>query len=410
MFRISWAVLALLAAPAAAMAQDQQTLEERVKELERKLAQQPASNPATAFNPTITVVGNMLWRIDDRNVHVGGDPTAPRIDDTFNVREVELDLRSSVDPYVDAVAILSVESEVAGEFGIGVEEFYATIKSLPFGFWESPPLATKIKVGRWRADFGRINRLHLHDLPQSTLGMTVQDFFGEEGYIGTGIGTSSILTSVGDSGILQLNLNLFQGGGTDLAPDTHVPAYLASLNYFMEIAEGHSIDVSLYGHYGGTDKIGHQRHAKTVSLDALYKWKPAKEGEWNSFLVGAQVIKTDRDFVDSVDTDADGIPDTFNARNSDAMGFLAWTQYQLDRRWYVGVRYDQSELITDDSLDHSRITPYVSCYLSEFFRIRASVERTLSSDIKAEDDRTTFMFEINVIFGAHPPHPFWVNR
>ncbi|HEY3225923.1 MAG TPA: hypothetical protein VGK61_02870, partial [Planctomycetota bacterium] len=190
MFRFSLFVLAMLAAPVAALAQDPQSLEDRVKELERKLAQQPATNPATAFNPTVTVVGNMLWRIDNKNVFLDGDPNAARLDDTFNVREVEVDLRSAIDPYADGVAILSVESEVPGEFEIGVEEFYATIKSLPFGFWESPPLATKIRVGRWRADFGRINRLHLHDLPQSTLGMTVQDFFGEEGYIGTGIGTS----------------------------------------------------------------------------------------------------------------------------------------------------------------------------------------------------------------------------
>jgi len=177
----------------------------------------------------------------------------------------------------------------------------------------------------------------------------------------------------------------------------------------MEIADGHSIDVSLYGHYGGTDDIGHQGHAKTYSLDALYKWKPAKEGEWNSFLVGAQVIKTDRTFTNAVDTDADGIPDTFNGGESQAMGYLLWAQYQLDRRWYVGVRYDHSEFLNDDSLEHSRVTPYVSCYLSEFLRIRASVERT-TSDLASEDGLTTFMFELNVILGAHPPHPFWVNR
>ena len=23
---------------------------------------------------------------------------------------------------------------------------------------------------------------------------------------------------------------------------------------------------------------------------------------------------------------------------------------------------------------------------------------------------TTFLFELNVVFGAHPPHPFWVNK
>ena len=410
MFRTLLLWSALTAAPAAAKAQqDPQSLEDRVKELEKKLAQQAPTNPATALNPTVTVVGSMLWRLDDKKVFLEGDPAEPRVDDTFNLREVELDFRSAIDPYADGMLILAVESEVPGEFEVAVEEFIVTVKSLPFGFWETPPLATKIRLGRMRVDFGRINKLHLHDLPQSQYGLTINDFLGEEGYVANGITTSSMLGSLGASDVLQLNLGAFQGGGSEVAPDARVPALLGSLNYYMELGEGHSIDLGLYGHYGGTEKVGHQRHARTFSLDALYKWKPARQGEWNSFVVGAQVIKTERDFINAVDTDADGLPDTFSDGHADALGFLAWAQYQLDRRWYVGARYDRSDLISDDGLDHSRFTPYVSCYLSEFFRLRASIERT-SSDLPAEDDLTTFLFELNVIFGAHPPHPFWVNR
>ncbi|HEU4338656.1 MAG TPA: hypothetical protein VFS19_01190, partial [Planctomycetota bacterium] len=145
------------------------------------------------------------------------------------------------------------------------------------------------------------------------------------------------------------------------------------------------------------------------SLDALYKWKPAQQGDWNSFLVGFQVFRSDRSFIVEEDADLDGVTDFFKSGEAQPVGMLAWAQYQLDRRWYVGARFDRSDFIDNDDLDHSRVTPYVSCYLSEFFRIRASVERT-SSDLDAEDDLTTFLFEVNVIFGAHPPHPFWVNQ
>lgn len=409
MFRFLFALFVFAGAPAAAWAQDQDSLEERVRELERKLAQQPATNPATALNPTVTVVGNMLWRLDDKKVFVGGDPAEPRIDDTFNLREVELDLRSAIDPYADGMLVLAVESESPGDFEIAVEEFIVTVKSLPFGFWETPPLATKIRLGRMRVDFGRINKLHLHDLPQSQYGLTIGDFLAEEGYVATGIATSSILGSLGESDTLQLNLGAFQGGGSEVAADTRVPALLASLSWFNDLGKGHSVDLGLYGHYGGTEKVGHQRHATTFSFDALYKWKPAKQGEWNSFVVGFQVFRSDRTFIVPEDTDADGIPDLFNSGEAQPVGLLLWAQYQLDRRWYVGARFDRSDFIDNDEADHSRVTPYVSCYLSEFFRIRASVERT-TSDLDQEDDLTTFLFELNVIFGAHPPHPFWVNR
>src|SRR5688572_6542564 len=186
--------------------QDPQSLEERVQELERKLAQQPASNPATALNPTVTVVGNFLWRLDDKAVFVDGDPAEPRIDDTFNVREVEVDFRSAIDPYADGLLILAIESESPGEFEVGIEEMVVTIKSLPFGFWERPPLATKIRLGRMRVDLGRLNKLHLHDLPQSMYGLTIGDFLGEEGYVANGVSTSSILGGLGEDDTLQLNL------------------------------------------------------------------------------------------------------------------------------------------------------------------------------------------------------------
>ena len=409
MFRFPSVLTFLFLAPAAAWAQDPPTLEERVQELEKKQAQQPATNPATALNPTVTVIGNLLWRLDDRKVFLDGDPAEPRIDDTFNLREVEIDLRSAIDPYADGLLILAVESETPGEFEVGVEEFVVTVKSLPFGFWETPPLATKIRIGRMRVDFGRINKLHVHDLPQSQYGLVISDFLGEEGYVANGIATSSILGGLGESDVLQLNLGAFQGGGSEVAPDTRVPALIAGATWFADLGDGHSIDLGLTGHYGGTEKMGHQRHATTVTFDALYKWKPAKQGEWNSLVAGFQVFRSDRSFLVPEDTDADGVPDLFNSGEAQPVGMLAWAQVQLDRRWYVGFRLDRSDLIDDDDLGHSRMTPYVSCYLSEFFRMRASVERT-SSEIDTEDNLTTFLFELNVIFGAHPPHPFWVNR
>ena len=108
--------------------------EDRLKDLERRLAeaekrqsQTTSANPFTVLNPRMTVSGDFLWRVDDKKVFLDNDPANPRIDDTINMREVELDLRASVDPFVEAVAVISVGSEVPGTFGVEVEEFYAVI-------------------------------------------------------------------------------------------------------------------------------------------------------------------------------------------------------------------------------------------------------------------------------------------
>jgi len=388
--------------------------EDRLKDLERRLAesekrqsQTTSANPFTVLNPRMTVVGDFLWRFDDKRVFLGNTPTGSRIDDTINMREVELDLRASVDPFVDAMAVISVESEVPGVFDISVEEFYATIKSLPLPGWETPPLGTKIKIGRFRTAFGLNNISHTHDLPQSDRPLVIQEFLGAEGMVANGIGTSSFLPSPGDTA-LELNLQVLQGGNSNVATDNNRLSYLANLNWFVPIGDEHSVNVSAIGFYGVNDReLGHQ--SRVASLDLLYKWKPLRQGEYESFLFGAQLFYASHEFSEAIDTNADGIPDFFPGRRTHPFGYTAWAQYQLSSRLYAGVRWDQTEMLTDDTQHRRQISPYLTWYTSEFFRARLTYQHTWS-DNPVENNLDSFFIELVVVFGAHPPEPFWVNK
>jgi len=388
--------------------------EDRLKDLERRLAesekrqsQTTSANPFTVLNPRMTVVGDFLWRFDDKRVFLGNIPTGSRIDDTINMREVELDLRASVDPFVDAMAVISVESEVPGVFDISVEEFYATIKSLPLPGWETPPLGTKIKVGRFRTAFGLNNISHTHDLPQSDRPLVIQEFLGAEGMVANGIGTSSFLPSPGDTA-LELNLQVLQGGNSNVATDNNRLSYLANLNWFVPIGDEHSVNVSAIGFYGVNDReLGHQ--SRVASLDLLYKWKPLRQGEYESFLFGAQLFYASHEFSEAIDTNGDGIPDFFPGRRTHPFGYTAWAQYQLSSRLYAGVRWDQTEMLTDDTQHRRQISPYLTWYTSEFFRARLTYQHTWS-DNPVENNLDSFFIELVVVFGAHPPEPFWVNK
>lgn len=369
-------------------------MEKRLQEMERKQAQATPANPLNVLNPTITVFGNGLFRLDNKPVFLENDPAEPRIDDTANLREVELDFRAAVDPYVDAVAIIALESETpALGYEAAVEEFYATVKSLPLPFWEEPPLGTKLRLGRLRTEFGRFNRIHLHDLPQINRPLVIDEFMGEEGHVANGASAEMFLPSPGDLSI-DLTVQALQGGGIAVAEDPDHIAYLANLRFFCPLAEGHAIDLSFIGFYGVNDVDGF-RQSRVGSVDFLYKWKPARQGEWNSFILGAQLIYADHESLSGVDTTP--------------AGYAVWGQYQLFRDLYVGVRYDHTEVIDDETLTRSKIHPYVSWYSSEFFRVRLAYEHT-SSDDPLEEDLDTFLLEVNVVFGSHPVEPFWVNR
>ncbi|MCI0619294.1 hypothetical protein L0244_40505, partial [bacterium] len=169
-------------------------LEDQITQLQTQILQaapveiaQPAEQPTVqtipgALNPAIAVVGNFVGRSDDQDVF--NEDGAP-VGDRLNLREAEIDMRVAVDPYADGVLITALESETPGEFEVGVEEGYVNIKKLPFQ--EQPPLGLKLKVGRFRPAFGKINVLHTHDLPQSFRPLPVTEFLGEEGYIGNGV-------------------------------------------------------------------------------------------------------------------------------------------------------------------------------------------------------------------------------
>lgn len=364
--------------------------------------QPPAQAGANVFNPAITVFANALWRLDNKDVlEVEEDGTVIAKDDKFLLRETEADLRASIDPYADGVLIIALEQEAPGDFEVGVEEGYALIKSLPWDFWEDPPLATKIKIGRFLTALGRHNRLHTHDLPQSQRGLAFENFVGEHSYAANGASTESLLPSFGDSAF-TLTLEALQGGGWKLGEDgPDRPAYLAHLSWFNTFADEHNVELGVLGHYGSNDAEG-RRQTHLYSAELLYRWKPLRQGEWNSVVVSGQVFYGAQEF------DPDPLAGTPSGTNR-AWGAFGYAQYQLDRRWYLGVRYDWTELLENRDDVAQRLAPYITCYVTEFFRLRAGYEHTWS-DADELDGLKTFLLELNVVFGAHPPHPYWVSQ
>ena len=372
---------------------------------------QPVVAPASpvaynALNPAISVVANFLGRIDNQPIF---NEDGARIDDTMNLREVEIDLRVPVDPYADAVLIVAFESETPGSFETGIEEGYVNIKKLPF--MESP-LGLKFQIGRFRPAFGKFNILHTHDLPQATRSLTTQEFLGEEGFIQQGVSADFFVpTPWDDSASLNARLQVLGGGDVALAPEANQRlAYVGNLRWFRSHGDSHSTDIgwSSYVRPGTTEHPVARMHA----LDFLYRWKPLRQGQWKSYLLGGELMLADHARPDAAEpADVAEIIDPANVRADGGrpIGFSVFTQWQFDRRKYGGVRWDDTSTLRDPSIRRRGLTPYISYYFSEFLRLRFNFEHRWS-DIAVEDGRNSFLVELNWLFGSHPPEPFWVNR
>lgn len=399
----------------AEMQQQMRQMMERIEQLEKEkaaepeTAQQPAAQPQSilgALNPAISVITNFVARADSKIVrNADGD----RVDNKFNLREAEIDLRAPIDPYADGVLIASIESESPGKFSAGVEEGYVTIKKLPF--LDEPPLGLKLKLGRFRPAFGKFNILHTHDLPTTFRSLPTAEFMGEEGFIQNGASGNFFIPTPWDAeSSLDGTLEIFNGGDVAISPKSKSgPAYLGHLRWYRTFQDAHSLDLgwSSYVH-----PAANGASADFHGLDFMYRWKPLRQGEYKSFLFGGEAM-----FARHAYPKADEPPEVAHAISRRGLqsgkgtpfGYSLFGQWQFDQRTYAGLRWDQTTTLFDPKLMRRSVTPYLSYYLSEFLRARLSYEHRWS-DLFTENNRNSFFFELNWVFGAHPPEPFWVNK
>lgn len=394
-------------------------LEAQVEELQVKMLQtEPEPVGATAvqpapqlpsfpgvLNPAIAAVGNFVGRVDDQKVY-SEDET--RLDNRFNFREAEIDFRVPVDPYADAVLIAAFGADVPGNFTAEIEEGYVNIKKLPFT--DRTPLGLKLKVGRFRPSFGKTNLLHTHDLPQTFRPLPVQEFLGEEGFIQSGVSGNVFLPTPWDQhSSMDLTLQAVTGGGIAISPhpDSRT-SYLGHLRWYRTFADAHDLELgwSAYGRPSSSAARG----VNLQAIDFTYRWKPLRQGQWRSFLLGGELFFARRAYPEA-EAGPDVEPDLPNYafRDGKPLGLTVFGQWQLDRRKYAGMRYDRSDVVSNPGLLRQSLTPYFSYYFSEFLRFRLNYERRWS-DLAAEDRRNSFFAELNFVFGSHPPEPFWVNK
>jgi hypothetical protein len=340
------------------------------------------------------------------------------------LRETEIDFRLPLAPFADGVAILALENRGAGEFEAVIEEGYADIAI--GGLFDTDTRAT-MKIGRMRPKFGRNNQLHLHDWLQANQPLAVRNLLGDEGVAGDGVAFTIPLAhfggdAVGSGQTTTLDLALVNGdvlGGEDgplgelaagagLSLDSDDPMAIARLSHFVELGERSDVEFGIstmqrFGDMAVTTDAGTSVKPELWGADVTVRTRDDETGN-GSWLFQAETIQSTIDFEDAM---TPGFP-VGREKNS---GWWVTAQRQVGQNTYVGLRYGHSDVIGTGDVDMA-ISPYVSWYADEFFRIRAQVER-LNRKVKGGpdiDDVTRAILQFTWNFGAHQPHPYWTNR
>lgn len=367
---------------------DQERQDAILREAEALAASAPPPPPppptsASAFNPGITAFGDVLATVGARGGEVlpGSGPW---------IRSLELDLRASVDPFANAVAVLAVEQEGPDfappdplgtpatdadaeppEFGVAAEELYLDFVSFPAGF--------SLRAGGFRQPFGITNRAHPHDYPWPDVPLPLVALLGDEGLNEVGAVLSWHVPNQTGTGI-SLDAGINAGKRFDELQESPAPAWIGRAELFRRVG---NVDLELGGSAAGLADLGATDDpGPVVGGDAMVRWHA---NSWRSVVLVAELLSD---------------------LGTDTTGGYASLQVQPTRPLYLSVRGDW---LADPALADPTwlLGGYATFYTSEFLRLRAGASTTVSSDA---DPLVTGNLQLTFVWGSHPVEPYWVNR
>lgn len=345
---------------------------------------------AQSMNPNIALIldASAAWfsEPDEAVAQAGAhDPGETGV----NLQQLELHMDSLVDPFFRLDANL-----VFSQFGVEVEEVFATTLSLPAGL--------QVRGGQFLTRFGRLNPSHPHSWNFADQPLVNGKFFGGEGSRGLGVEASwltplpwfaEVVASAGQADGACCARSFW--GSTDLGvrgPDDFVVT--TALKQFFDLG----VDLSaLWGLSAqlGPNASGHGNRTEIYGTDLYVRYRPTASAGRAALSWQTEAMLRTRQVP------GDALED---------WGLYSQLVWNIDKRWEVGARWEQVEGVQDDPLDpewvkpRRRTTVQWTFYPSHFSRLRLQGSR---DDPPWRKDPTHAVFlALEVLIGAHGAHTF----
>jgi hypothetical protein len=344
-----------------------------------------ATSNAKLLNPDISMIGDFIGTM-------GHNDVAPS--PSLEMHESEVGFQAIIDPYARADAFLSF-----GEAGVNLEEGYVTFTALPAGLL--------LRVGKMRAEFGKVNTIHNHALPYIDRPFATNNLVGgEDGIDDAGISLSRFLPAPKDW-FFQGTAQVFRGDSSDVFTATRREnvSVVGHFRAYRDLNESTNLDLGVsYSRGHNNSAIGNvffnPNHFLTdlYGADATLRWKPLRRAIYNSFLFRTELFWSARDQVSALNT--------FETQHS--FGMYSSAEYRLNRRWTVGGRFDRSGRATNANLIDTGFSGIVTYWPSEFSQIRGQYRFGHLALPNPGDfsNANEFLFQFLFVMGAHGAHPF----
>lgn len=394
-----WIVTVLI--PAAALAQSseldtlrssvkdmQQQLQkamERIDQLEKEKTQSSArigevEKSVQAVQSAPSALNPSMGLVLDANVQNLG-----KAGGNFDFRSAELGIAASVDPFARMYSFINGTKD-----GVEVDEAAAITSSLPYNL--------TAKGGRFLADFGRLPKIHEHELPFVNEPLSVQRMIGGE--------TQADGMEVNYLFPTPFYLRATLGGYNKIGEDNDQVSnskprswsqftYLGRLNNYFDLTENHSIEVGTSMAYTpvvrlGGDPSGGNRILN--GIDLTYRYQPLGSSLYQGVTWGSEFYFNNQRFS----TD-----DTAN--RSKSYGGYSYAELKLNKNWSTGFQVDYAPVVDTPAQRTMSYSPYLTWNLSEFNRLRFQyyyLNNNFRGADKAENGNQFFL-QWTTVIGAH---------
>ncbi len=303
-----------------------------------------------AINPEISVTGDQygLYTINENKYY-------PALKSGAYFRVLGIHIQSNLDPFSFAKVAVELTPQ-----GIELGEVYATwTKFLP---------NISITAGKFRQQFGVVNRWHAHSLDQFDFPLAMTTILGEEGLNQIGLSfdwTMPSLTSDANSLALQItngqNEQLFAGETFTF------PSALLHFKNYWDVTRNTYLELGFTGMYGTNktaifDSTGNstgEYDGTTLlgGIDLTYFWEPVNQTLYRSFIWRSELYYGNKEIYDNRIT---------------AFGGYTYVEYKFAEQWQTGVRFDYTQPFEiDNSSRYSyQIVPYITYWQSHWVKLR----------------------------------------
>ncbi len=296
-----------------------------------------------AINPEMSFTGEGYGQYSSNESETGTSG--------FYFRKLGLHIAGGLDPFSFMKAAVEFSPE-----GVELGEAYIT--------WTKFIPAVSLTAGKFRQQFGVVNRWHVHAADQFDYPLALTTILGEDGLNQIGVSFDWLMPAITASAN-ELTLQITNGQNEQLFAGStfSFPSVLAHFKNYYDINRNTYLELGLTGVYGRNrvaTSVGDDFRGRTIlgGADLTLSWEPVNQSLYHSFVWRSELYYANKE-ISATD-------------RIKALGGYSYFEYRFNEWWQAGFRFDYTQPFIQNNSDKEmrQFVPYITWQQSHWVRLR----------------------------------------